>query len=223
MYDSYLFILGILVITLSVRYVPYILKYNKSNYKYESGVGLFKYLFDTGSFGEALIFFELEKLPMYSKIMANLYIPTDDGTTEIDVLYISSSGIYVIESKNYSGWIFGDEKARNWTAVIYKTKNKFLNPIWQNKKHIKYLSKILVDVQLRSLIVFSERCELKKVNVEDVLVLKRGRLRKLILKESEKEIYSNQEIDDFYDKLKRYSNRSDLEKSLHIEKVRNQK
>lgn len=223
MYDSYLFILGILVITLSVRYVPYILKYNKSNYKYESGVGLFKYLFDTGSFGEALIFFELEKLPMYSKIMANLYIPTDDGTTEIDVLYISSSGIYVIESKNYSGWIFGDEKARNWTAVLFKTKNKFLNPIWQNKKHIKYLSKVLVDVQLRSLIVFSERCELKNVNVEDVLVLKRGRLRKLILKESEKEIYSNQEIDDFYDKLKRYSNRSDLEKSLHIEQVRKQK
>lgn len=223
MYDSYLFILGILVITLSVRYVPYILKYNKSNYKYESGVGLFKYLFDTGSFGEALIFFELEKLPMYSKIMANLYIPTDDGTTEIDVLYISSSGIYVIESKNYSGWIFGDEKARNWTAVLFKTKNKFLNPIWQNKKHIKYLSKVLVDVQLRSLIVFSERCELKKVNVEEGLVIKRGKLRKLILKESEKVVFSNQEIDDFYDKLKRYSNRSDLEKSLHIEKVRNQK
>lgn len=223
MYDSYLFILGILVITLSVRYVPYILKYNKSNYKYESGVGLFKYLFDTGSFGEALIFFELEKLPMYSKIMANIYIPTEDGTTEIDVLYISSSGIYVIESKNYSGWIFGDEKARNWTAVLFKTKNKFLNPIWQNKKHIKYLSKVLVDVQLRSLIVFSERCELKKVNVEEGLVIKRGKLRKLILKESEKVVFSNQEIDDFYDKLKRYSNRSDLEKSMHIEKVRNQK
>lgn len=182
MNDIYLFLIGMLLISFSVRYVPYILKYNKSNYKYESGVGLFKYLFDTGSFGEALIFFELEKLPMYSKIMANLYIPTEDGTTEIDVLYISSSGIYVIESKNYSGWIFGDEKARNWTAVLFKTKNKFLNPIWQNKKHIKYLSKVLVDVQLRSLIVFSERCELKKVNVEEGLVIKRGKLRKLILR-----------------------------------------
>jgi hypothetical protein len=220
MYDLYLFILGILVITFSVRYVPYILKYNKSNYKYESGVGLLKYLFDTGSFGEALIFFELEKLPMYSKIMANLYIPTEDGTTEIDVLYISSSGIYVIESKNYSGWIFGDEKARNWMAVIYKTKNKFLNPIWQNKKHIKYLNKILVDVQLRSLIVFSERCELKKVNVEDGLVIKRGKLRKLILKESEKVVFSNQGIDDFYDRLKGYSNRSEEEKKLHIDQAR---
>jgi hypothetical protein len=217
MYDLYLFILGILVITFSVRYVPYILKYNKSNYKYESGVGLLKYLFDTGSFGEALIFFELEKLPMYSKIMTNLYIPTEDGTTEIDVVYIAPSGIYVIESKNYSGWIFGDEKARNWMAVIYKTKNKFLNPIWQNKKHIKYLSRVLVDVQLRSLIVFSERCELKKVNVEDGLVIKRGKLRKLILKESDKEILSNQEIDDFYVKLKEYSNKSDEEKKLHIE------
>lgn len=220
MYDSYLFILGVLIITLSVRYVPYILKYNKSNYKYESGVGLLKYLFDTGSFGEALIFFELEKIPMYSKVMTNLYIPTEDGTTEIDVVYIAPSGIYVIESKNYSGWIFGDEKARNWTAVIYKTKNKFLNPIWQNKKHIKYLSRILVDVQLRSLIVFSERCELKKVNVEEDLVIKRGKLRKLILKESDKVIFSNQEIDDFYNNLKGYSNRSEEEKKLHIDQAK---
>ena len=208
------------VITLTVRFVPYILMYNRSNYKYESGVGLFKYLFDTGSFGEALIFFELEKLPMYSKVMTNLYIPTEDGTTEIDVLYIAPSGIYVIESKNYSGWIFGDEKARNWTAVIYKTKNKFLNPIWQNKKHIKYLSKVLVDVQLQSLIVFSERCEFKKVNVEEGLVIKRGKLRKLILKESEKVIFSDQEIDEFYNKLQGYSNKSEEEKKLHIEQAR---
>jgi hypothetical protein len=220
MNDIYLFLIGIVVITLVVRFVPYIIKYNKSNYKNESGVGLFKYLFDTGSFGEALIFFELEKLPMYSKVMTNLYIPTEDGTTEIDILYIAPSGIYVIESKNYSGWIFGDEKARNWTAVIYKTKNKFLNPIWQNKKHIKYLSKVLVDVQLRSLIVFSERCELKKVNVEEGLVIKRGKLRKLILKESEKVIFSDQEIDAFYNKLKGYSNKSEEEKRLHIEQVR---
>ncbi|PKM64684.1 MAG: hypothetical protein CVU96_01580 [Firmicutes bacterium HGW-Firmicutes-20] len=218
--DIYLFLIGMVVITLTVRFVPYILMYNKSNYKVESGVGLFKYLFDTGSFGEALIFFELEKLPMYSKVMTNLYIPTEDGTTEIDVLYIAPSGIYVIESKNYSGWIFGDEKARNWTAVIYKTKNKFLNPIWQNKKHIKYLSKVLVDVQLRSLIVFSERCELKRVNVEEGLVIKRGKLKKLILKESEKVIFSDQEIDEFYNKLKGYSNKSEEEKKLHIEQVR---
>jgi hypothetical protein len=220
MNDIYLFLIGMLVITLVVRFVPYIIKYNKSNYKNESGVGLFKYLFDTGCFGEALIFFELEKLPMYSKVMTNLYIPTEEGTTEIDILYIAPSGIYVIESKNYSGWIFGDEKARNWTAVIYKTKNKFLNPIWQNKKHIKYLSKVLVDVQLRSLIVFSERCELKKVNVEEGLVIKRGKLRKLILKESEKVIFSDQEIDAFYNKLKGYSNKSEEEKRLHIEQVR---
>lgn len=218
--DIYLLLIGMVVITLTVRFVPYILMYNRSNYKYESGVGLLKYLFDTGSFGEALIFFELEKLPMYSKVMTNLYIPTEDGTTEIDVLYIAPSGIYVIESKNYSGWIFGDEKARNWTAVIYKTKNKFLNPIWQNKKHIKYLNKILVDVQLRSLIVFSERCELKKVNVEEGIVIKRGKLKKLILKESERKILSNQEIDDLYNKLKVYSNKSEEEKKLHIEQVR---
>jgi predicted DNA-binding antitoxin AbrB/MazE fold protein len=82
------------------------------------------------------------------------------------------------------------------------------------------LSKVLVDVQLRSLIVFSERCELKRVNVEEGLVIKRGKLKKLILKESEKVIFSDQEIDEFYNKLKGYSNKSEEEKKLHIEQVR---
>ena len=223
MTDIFILLFGMIAIMFSIRFVPYILKYYKSDYKNESGVSLIKYLFDTGNFGETLIFFELEKLPMYKKIMANLYIPTEDGTTEIDILLIARSGIYVIESKNYSGWIFGDEKSKNWTAVLYKTKNRFLNPIWQNKKHIKYLSKLLVDVQLRSLIVFSERCELKEVNASENLVLKRNKLKRLILTESKSEVFTHQEINDFYYKLKRYSNKSNEEKKMHIEQVSNTK
>ena len=223
MIDIFILLFGIIAIMISIRFMPYILKYNKSEYKNESGVSMIKYLTDTGYFGEALIFFELEKIPTYSKIMSNLYIPTEDGTTEIDLLYIAPTGIYVIESKNYSGWIFGDEKLKNWTTVLYKTKNKFLNPIWQNKKHIKYLSKILTNIQLQSLIVFSERCEFKKLNVSDDIIIKRGKLRKHILKNSKNEVFSNQEIDDIYNRLKEYSNKSEREKNLHIEQVRKTK
>ena len=192
MIDIFILLFGLIAVMISIRFVPYILRYNKSEYKNESGVSMIKYLTDTGCFGEALIFFELEKISTYSKIMTNLYIPTEDGTTEIDLLYIAPSGVYVIESKNYSGWIFGDEKSKNWTAVLYKTKNRFLNPIWQNKKHIKYLSKILTDIQLHSLIVFSERCEFKKLNVSDDIIIKRGKLRKYIIKNSKNEVFSNQ-------------------------------
>jgi hypothetical protein len=57
---------------------------------------------------------------------------------------ISTKGIFVFESKNYSGWIFGSEKNRYWTQTLPKnSKNKFFNPIWQNKAHIKALSESL--------------------------------------------------------------------------------
>ena len=64
-------------------------------------------------------------------------MPRDDGeTTEIDVLMLHTSGIYVFESKNYSGWIFGDEKSKTWTQTLPNgrgrraQKERFLNPIY---------------------------------------------------------------------------------------------
>lgn len=56
-----------------------------------------------------------------------MYVPKDDGTTtEIDLIMLSPMGIYVFESKNYSGWIFGNEKSRYWTQTLEnKKKNNF--------------------------------------------------------------------------------------------------
>ena len=112
------------------------------------------------------------------KTLRNIYIPKDNGeTSEIDVVYITQKGIFVFESKNYSGWIFGDEKGTYWTVVLpNKQKNRFYNPVKQNRTHIKWLQKYVgEDVPLFSIIVFSERCELKKVEIEsaDVKVIKR--------------------------------------------------
>ena len=91
---------------------------------------------------------------------------------------IAETGIYVFESKNYSGWIFGDEKGKNWTQVLEnKQKNHFYNPVWQNNGHItalKYATGFHNPELYKSHIVFSERCTLKKVNVNlpNVFVMK---------------------------------------------------
>ena len=140
---AFKYILLIILMLYFFRHLPFIIKYYKSSYRRESEVNIFKFLFNTGYFGEGMTFIELEKIPICSRILTNLYIPTEDGTTEIDLVYITNSGIYVIESKNYSGWIYGSYKSREWTQNIYGKKYKFLNPIWQNKKHIEYLSKII--------------------------------------------------------------------------------
>ena len=96
-------------------------------------------------------------------MLTNVYIPKNDGTTtEIDLLMINKTGIYVFESKNYSGWIFGDEKSKNWTQTLKGgKKNKFFNPILQNRAHINALKKLVKDVDSNnfySYIVFSDRC-----------------------------------------------------------------
>lgn len=104
----------------------------------------------TGRHGERLTANELNfaRLFGYSgKVLRNVYVPKDNGeTSEIDVVFITRKGIFVIESKNYSGWIFGDEKSRYWTAMLpNREKNKFYNPIMQNRSHIKWLGEYLKE------------------------------------------------------------------------------
>ena len=90
-------------------------------------------------------------------------------------------GVFVIESKNYSGWIFGSADQRNWTVTLNATsKESFYNPIKQNRAHVKALSDYLeLETEaFSSYIVFSERCELKKVppNTAEYVIYRRHHL-----------------------------------------------
>ena len=73
----------------------------------------------------------------------NVTLPTLDGTTQIDHIFVSQFGIFVIETKNMKGWIFGGERQKRWTQIIYKNTYKFQNPLHQNYKHIKALEEAL--------------------------------------------------------------------------------
>lgn len=73
----------------------------------------------------------------------NVTLPTPDGTTQIDHVFVSCYGIFVVETKNYAGWIFGGENQPTWTQKIYRNTNKFQNPLRQNHKHIKALEAAL--------------------------------------------------------------------------------
>lgn len=144
--------------------------YRKSKYGYVSGNSFLRTVFNRGNYGGFLTFSYLEKLSGHNRLLTNLYLQKKDGTTtEIDLIMISPTGIYVFESKNYSGWIFGDEESKNWTQTLQNgLKNKFYNPIWQNNGHINALKSTLgIDNSnlYKSYIVFSERCELKKINI----------------------------------------------------------
>lgn len=101
-----------------------------------------------------------------NKIYRNVYIPKKYGTSEIDVLYITPMGIFVIESKNINAFIFGSEKDYKWTCT-YKsgTHTSMYNPIIQNKNHVKYLQQYLdvPNFQFKSIIVFNNKTVFKKI------------------------------------------------------------
>ena len=78
------------------------------------------------------------------QLLKDVTIPTaKGGTSQIDHIFLSIYGIFVVETKNYSGWIFGTAKDRQWTQVNYKKKNRFQNPLRQNHGHICALSELL--------------------------------------------------------------------------------
>ncbi len=86
----------------------------------------------------------------------NVTLSTPDGTTQIDHVFVSKYGVFVVETKNYSGWIFGNEKQPMWTQKLFKHSNKFQNPLRQNFKHIKALDSLLgIEIEnIHSVIVF---------------------------------------------------------------------
>lgn len=203
----------------------------RKRYKKESGISYWKAINDKGSYGEYLTFRELEKIKGKHRILTNVYLPIGNGkTTEIDLIYIHESGIYVIESKNYSGWIFGNEKDRFWTQVLQnKRKEKFYNPIKQNETHIKSIMNVCnIGTELiKSVIVFSERCTLKNITVhsENIPVIKRndlvGTINKYIKKSDVK--LSSDRVDSLYYILKNYSNQDESVKKAHVENINNHK
>ena len=93
----------------------------------------------------------------------DLLIPLYESTTQIDHLYVSRYGIFVVETKNYAGWIYGDAEQKQWTQVLYQQKRRFYNPLKQNETHIKalaYLLKLPMD-KFHSIVVFVGEAELK--------------------------------------------------------------
>src|SRR5882757_5479510 len=73
----------------------------------------------------------------------NLIIPTSRGSAELDHLIVSRFGLFVVELKDRSGWIFGNENDAKWTSVHFGKKFKFQNPLHQNYGHAMALRDLL--------------------------------------------------------------------------------
>lgn len=97
------------------------------------------------------------------RLVKDVTLPVGDGATQIDHLVISPYGIFVIETKNMKGWIFGRPDQAQWTQQIYQYKQKFQNPLRQNYKHVKVVQELLglAPHQVHNVVVFVGACTLK--------------------------------------------------------------
>lgn len=205
--------------------------YKKTEYFRSTHCHYMTALLNLGHRGEYLTYKALKSLSGYKHMVFNCYIPkNDNGTTEVDAVLIHEAGLFVIESKNFSGWIFGSEKQREWTQVLPKgrgksEKSRFFNPIIQNKVHIKWLERYLdYHDDIRSYIAFSDRCTFKELALvsDDTKVLHRNELKRSI----ERDIaisntkLSEEEVDCIYEKLLVLTNVDEALKLKHIEDIK---
>jgi len=130
----------------------------------------------------------------------NVTITTTNGTTQIDHIIASPYGIFVVETKNMDGWIFGDEKNSQWTQSLFGNKSKFQNPLHQNYRHIRALSEFLGigEDKFHSLVFFASDCTFK--TPMPATVMNRGYIP--YIKSKTDILFSSQQVQDIVSAIK---------------------
>ena len=115
-----------------------------------------------------------QKVFLDSKVyttFSNFIIKDEQGSTQIDHITVSKYGIFVVETKDWTGRIYGNERDAKWTQNIYGNKKQFQNPLHQNYRHTMSLSKYL-DIQkekIHSIVMVWGDCKFKTKMPENVI------------------------------------------------------
>lgn len=186
--------------------------------------------FDKGSEGEYELYRHIQFVEQYGwQFLFNVYIPKKNGqTTEIDVILISSKGIFVFESKNYGGWVLGTENQSEWMQTFPNGERyPFYNPILQNNGHIYHLTNFLnlkSKIPFYSIVAFSDRCSLQKITVhsKDTYVINYSDIANIIqaiCQKNPSDVLNASDINRIYNTLYYHSQATDERKSVHNAEV----
>lgn len=215
---KYFFLFGgkmiiiILFFLLFIFLVPIFFKKKEPTKKYKSSAEIL------GEIGENKTAQILSSLSKEYKVFNDIYLFSNSMTTQIDHIVVSIYGIFVIETKNYKGQIYGNDNSEHWTENFYGKTYKFYNPIKQNHSHIKVLQRLLkipFDTFI-SVIVFSNNATLECDNLENVIYS--FELKEFIEK-FQKPIFNTNDINKISDKLLHYNIDNDEIRKTHIKNV----
>ena len=235
-FGPYLIVPTILIIVYIVAGVVLYKRYKSSTYHKITQKSYLETVLDKGTSGEYHLYDTLRKLEADNRrFLFNVYVPKKDGeTTEVDSVLICEQGVFVFESKNFAGWIFGDEKREYWTQTLPSrgraVKKTFYNPVMQNCGHIKKLKEYLdlkEELPFYSVIVFTDKSEFKKVNVDPdnaIVAHHYNVMSKVEAKiEKSKAILSREKADEIYNKLYPLTQVTEAEKQAHIKAIEEKK
>lgn len=156
------------------------------------------------------------------KIINDLLISSHGHTSQIDHVVLSEYGIFVIETKNYKGWIYGSANNEYWTQNIYGDKYQLYNPILQNQGHIRALRNLLKDIPsgfFISIVAFSRNATLKNQYLNNVVYW--NQINDLIRSYEQKRL-SSEQVQRVYNTLLSANIDSKDARKQHIQNVRGQ-
>ncbi|WP_026947124.1 NERD domain-containing protein [Algoriphagus marincola] len=176
-----------------------------------------------GGMGELEVSLRLRRLNKKKYIvLSNILLKVGDSTTQIDHLVISKSGIFVIETKNYKGWIHGHENSEYWKQTLYRKQYPFKNPINQNKVHVYFLKKSLQEyphLNFYPLVVFTGRAVLKNVK-NWTPVIYAHQLIKTIRQQDEEPILTYEQMKSISSRLDKIKLLGGKERRGHVRRIR---
>jgi len=148
----------------------------------------------------------------------NVIIPSKSGTTQIDHIVVSKYGLFIVETKNMKGWIFGSENQPKWTQTLYKEKYTFQNPLRQTYRQKKVLSEFLClnDSIIHTIVYFVGDCTFKTPLPANVI---RSRLGKYIRKFRNR-VLSTRDVDRVIKALEQHISESSLTRRDHLRSLR---
>lgn len=153
-------------------------------------------------------------------IINDLLFETEPGKScQIDHVLINPHGIWVIETKNYAGKIYGQDNQREWIQILAygNEKNTFYNPVKQNSTHIYQLSKKLnVKKVFQNLVIFLPQADITDVNSDYVHYI--YELPELVNKDTGV-LLSSEQMEYFYNCLIDLKNTNTVSKNEHIKNI----
>lgn len=218
------FVLRLILFILTFTYE--FITFNTSGYKEKTNVGFLRTYFNKGNYGEFSFYRKLTRIINKENIFVNLYLDNiNTEFTEVDMIAISTNGVYVFEVKNYSGYIFGSQNDKYWTQTFHKnSKFQFYNPLRQNYAHVKAVERILnvPESQIIPIITFSNKSKLRKLNItkethvyhfKDALKIVKNYVK------NSRNLITEEEIIEYQKTIPSFTHASEIIRKRHVEGI----